>query len=489
MVLTYVSPAWVDVPPGAVAPSGTPAMDAANLQLLTDAVATLVDGIGKGGLTATGVKTAPYTAGAGELVPVNATSGSVTVTLPAAPADKTLIAVKLIAVTGANTVTVARGGTIDVFNKTGGSTSLSLSLANQAMVVQYDAATAIWYVIDDSLSLGALTTLLTATYVQSPSSGSNGQVLTKDSTVTPQGVKWAAGVSGQAALVPTAVKTANYTAAAQDLVPVDTTAGGVTVTLPSAPGDGSRVTVKHVIQGGTNVVTVACAGSDVFNKTGGSTSMTLPLAAQSIELQYKATGAIWYVAAGDLPLSALTALLIPDPLTVGEATLPAGRDDATSASVTLTSQQLRLTYFTARKTETITQVRLLAGVTAAAATPTLIRAGIYSVNPSTGDLALLAATASDTAIFAAANTRYTRSLTSSLAKVAGTRYALGMLVVSAAAMPTLIGKLTVAGALPLESAELPRICALLSGQADLPSTVTDASLTSTASTQYAVLLP
>lgn len=108
-----------------------------------------------------------------------------------------------------------------------------------------------------------------------------------------------------AQLVPTAVKTANYTAAASDLVACDTTSGSFTVTLPNAPPDGTRVVVKHVIQGSANTVTVACAGSDVFNKTSGATSATLTLLAQAIQVQYKASSHIWYVVADDLPLTQL----------------------------------------------------------------------------------------------------------------------------------------------------------------------------------------
>jgi hypothetical protein len=106
-------------------------------------------------------------------------------------------------------------------------------------------------------------------------------------------------------LTPTAVKTGGYSAVAGDFVPVDTTAGAVAVTLPAAPADKAVVAVKQVIQGGTNTVTVNCAGSDVFNKAGGSTSATLTLLSQAIVLQYKASSGIWYVVADDLPLSQL----------------------------------------------------------------------------------------------------------------------------------------------------------------------------------------
>ena len=60
-----------------------------------------------------------------------------------------------------------------------------------------------------------------------------------------------------------------------------------------------------VTQGGSNAVTFATGGSDVFNKTGGSHSGTLTLASQGIIWQYKASTAIWYVYSDDLPLSQL----------------------------------------------------------------------------------------------------------------------------------------------------------------------------------------
>lgn len=118
------------------------------------------------------------------------------------------------------------------------------------------------------------------------------------------------------AFTPTAVKTGNYTATAGDFVPCDTTSGGFTVTLPAAPADLSVVGVKHVIQGGSNTVTVACAGSDALNKTGGATSGTLTLLAQGMLLQYRASGAIWYVTADDLALPQL------DSRYVAQSTLP-----------------------------------------------------------------------------------------------------------------------------------------------------------------------
>ena len=106
-------------------------------------------------------------------------------------------------------------------------------------------------------------------------------------------------------LAPTTVKTANYTAAPKDFIPVDTTAGSVTITLPTAPADKSRIAIKHIIQGAGNVVTYTTGGSDVLNKVGGATSGTLTVLAQAVILQYKTSTGIWYVQADDLPLSQL----------------------------------------------------------------------------------------------------------------------------------------------------------------------------------------
>jgi hypothetical protein len=113
------------------------------------------------------------------------------------------------------------------------------------------------------------------------------------------------GVAEATAMTVSAVKTAAYTAAAYEIVPVDASTAGVAITLPTAPADKTRVTIKK-IDSSTNAVTVARGGStDVFNKASGSTSITLALANQTATFQYAASTAIWYLVASDLPLSQL----------------------------------------------------------------------------------------------------------------------------------------------------------------------------------------
>jgi hypothetical protein len=105
-------------------------------------------------LAATGVKTGAYTAAAGELVPVDASGGAITVTLAASPTDQAKITIKKID-SSANAVTINAGGS-NVFNKASGSVSVSLSLQNQAISLQYASGPSIWYVVSDDVPLSQL---------------------------------------------------------------------------------------------------------------------------------------------------------------------------------------------------------------------------------------------------------------------------------------------------------------------------------------------
>lgn len=105
-------------------------------------------------LTPTAIKTSAYTAAAGDLVLVDSTSGVITITLPTAPADKTLVGVKQEAALTPNTVHVACGGS-DQFNNDG-STNTTLQTQNEAGVWQYISATSRWVKISNDLERSAL---------------------------------------------------------------------------------------------------------------------------------------------------------------------------------------------------------------------------------------------------------------------------------------------------------------------------------------------
>lgn len=172
-------------------------------------------------------------------------------------------------------------------------------------------------------------------------------------------------------------------------------------------------------------------------------------------------------------------------LASGEATL--ARDVTFSTAIPTASGNLRLTYFTATRSEIVNSVRLIEGATPAGATPTLVRVGIYTV-AANGDITLVASTPNDTALLSgAAGTVVTKALSSPLLKVAGQRYAVGILVVTGATAPTVVG---IGSNLPAtELGMSPRLCAIIGSQTDLPASVVAGSLSNTTVMAYVALIP
>lgn len=171
-------------------------------------------------------------------------------------------------------------------------------------------------------------------------------------------------------------------------------------------------------------------------------------------------------------------------LTNGEETMP--RDLVTGGSAATGTGNLRLTYFTARKTESISQIRVASGPTAAAATPTLIRMGIWIADLDGSLLSLVGNTASDLTLLATINTWYLKGLAAAFTKQRGVRYGVGLLVVTAAAAPTIYGT---ANGEAVMNARSPRLNAVVSGQADLPATLAAASLGGSTQRPYFELVP
>jgi hypothetical protein len=136
--------------------------------------------IAGGVLTPTGVKTANYTAAPNDLVLVDASAATRTVTLPTAPADKTQIGVKLLNVSGVFVASVAAGGS-DLFNRAGGSATETLSTLNQLIIYQYQHSTGLWIVVNDSIAM--------STFAPVATSGDAGDLTgTLDLTSLPAGV-------------------------------------------------------------------------------------------------------------------------------------------------------------------------------------------------------------------------------------------------------------------------------------------------------------
>jgi len=170
----------------------------------------------------------------------------------------------------------------------------------------------------------------------------------------------------------------------------------------------------------------------------------------------------------------------------GEAIYP--RMLVSSNAVTSASQRLRLIYFRARRSGTVTGIRSISGGTAAGATPSLCKIGVYTVDPDTYAATLAAATANDTSLWSAANTEYAVALASSLTTAAGSLYAWATLCVTTAATPTLTGQAGPAGMAATSVRGTP-VAGFVDGQTDLPSTIALASLTGSGNAPYGELVP
>lgn len=121
----------------------------------------------------------------------------------------------------------------------------------------------------------------------------------------------------QAAMSVTSVQTANYTALINQFVPVDTTAGSITITLPQSPVDQARVGIKQVVRAGSNMVIVAAAGTDTFNTPTGPVVVSLQGLNQAAIFQYVDASDVWINISDDTPLSQTTGRAIAMSMVLG----------------------------------------------------------------------------------------------------------------------------------------------------------------------------
>lgn len=137
------------------------------------------------------------------------------------------------------------------------------------------------------------------------------------------------------------------------------------------------------------------------------------------------------------------------------------------------------TFFTAQTSLTVSQIAMSSGTTQAS-TVTTARMGLYTVD-SSDNITLVARVASDTSLFTSSNTVYTRSFDttggypSTYDIVAGTRYAVGVIVVASTA-PSYSG--TVASAAVMALA--PRVNGAATSLTDLPTSRSTYSTTTIA---------
>lgn len=142
------------------------------------------------------------------------------------------------------------------------------------------------------------------------------------------------------------------------------------------------------------------------------------------------------------------------------------------ASIAMVSGRIHLDYFTAPETASRTSMLKVGGATPAAPTPTMIKFGVYSV-AANGDLTLIASTPNDTSLFTVAFQTVTKAFSVACPFTRGNRYATAILVISAATMPSLWGGSGLSGG---EVTQAPRFHGAVTGQTDLPATITSASV-------------
>lgn len=150
---------------------------------------------------------------------------------------------------------------------------------------------------------------------------------------------------------------------------------------------------------------------------------------------------------------------------------------AAQASITLTSGTMLLGYLTPGMDIASASSLIVYSGTAASATMTLGRLGLYSVDAS-GNLTLVQGSASDTSLLAAANTEYVKAITGTVV-ARGVRLAVGILAVG-----TTAGSVRGASGIAALTSSVVRMAAAVTGQSDLPASVAVGSLTSSGNVPY-----
>lgn len=201
-------------------------------------------------------------------------------------------------------------------------------------------------------------------------------------------------------------------------------------------------------------------------------------------------GAEYFQAIGGTVQAILTNLmnggLFPNQLTVGQETTP--RELAIGEGAML-SGTAYLTFFTARKTETVGDIRVIVRVGTVDAT--LSKMGLYAV-ASNNEGTLIASTANDPSMFVDEGVQVVRPFTAPVGVIAGQRYAVGLINISPTADPQIVSGIAPQGTttgFSDESREAPMIQASMPGQADLPTSFENGELDGSIYRFYSVILP
>lgn len=229
------------------------------------------------------------------------------------------------------------------------------------------------------------------------------------------------GGGGTGTVEPTAVKTANYTASAGDLVPCDVSGGSFAVTFPTAPADGTNVMLKLVKNNAanSNTLTYNTAGSDVIDIASGATSGTVTLPGRGKRFQYYAASHIWYEISSDDQLSQFDARYTSGLFLPSDYGFLAWNFDpvkAYTAGTVLTAGEQYLELLPIRQATTITNVIFQINTAGATLTSGENFAGLFD---HTG--ALLSATADQSTVWTSTGTKV-MALTTPQSVAAGMYY-------------------------------------------------------------------
>lgn len=194
---------------------------------------------------------ANYTAVHKDGVLGNTSAGSFTVTLPATPFTGTQVYIVDASDWSLNPLTVTgNGSTIE-----NGADDINLDVKGISVSFIYNGTTWKMYAQNNSV---------TSTYVASLN-GLGGPLLLK--TVGGKSLIGNGDIAG--GLTPTPVKAANYGAASGDLVRLNSTVSGFTVTLPAAPADGDLVGIFDIVnQCATHPVVLVPSGGKTIEGDG-----------------------------------------------------------------------------------------------------------------------------------------------------------------------------------------------------------------------------
>jgi len=248
---------------------------------------------------------------------------------------------------------------------------------------------------------------------------------------------------------------------------MDTLAGMFTI---SGPVMVHARSLSELVRG-TNLVSVRHANVSLGSDSSTPAALTVRAYGDAFDrVQLRSDGQVMLGAGAAAPTGKSLATAVAragDQVDAGE--IVPDRNLIGSSAIAIASGEVTLTYFTADKTEPIATVTAWSGAVAAAATPTLCRYGVYTI-AANGDGTLIASTVNDTALFAATNTVYARALSASWSKVAGVRYAVGLIVVTGVATPQFHGQTSPSTSIMSTIlGTAPRATGKITGQTDLPA--------------------